>query len=216
MPLFKRELSAGGSGCEYEHTGGAVVLAAPMASLLIGAFVAHMSSRFLPSLPYTPTLAFIGIIVAVIALQQDECAHMRGSVETWITIDGHALLFTFLPPLLFSDTMHADWPLFKASLAQCMVLASTGVLMGALLHAFYAMALPYDWSFTLSLAFGAVQAATDPVAVVSLLSALGAPATLTAIISGESLLNDGTAIVVWSAPQALNPPSHLPRTRCRA
>ena len=53
-----------------------------------------MNSRLL-------TLAAIGIVVAVVAMQQGECAHMRGSVERWIQIDGHALLFVFLPPLLF-------------------------------------------------------------------------------------------------------------------
>ena len=194
----RRLSSAGHAGCEYDHFGGVVLLAAPMCSLLIGAFLAHVSSRFCPSLPYTPALALIGIIVAVIAMQQAECSHMRGSVERWVQLDGHALLFIFLPPLLFADTMHMDWALFKVSLGQCMLLASTGVLLGALLTALYAMALPYGWDFGLALGFGAVQAATDPVAVVSLLASLGAPATLTMIISGESLLNDGSAIVVWN------------------
>ena len=107
-------------------------------------------------------------------MQQAECSHMRGSVERWVQLDGHALLFIFLPPLLFADTMHMDWALFKVSLGQCMLLASTGVLLGALLTALYAMALPYGWDFGLALGFGAVQAATDPVAVVSLLASLGA------------------------------------------
>lgn len=199
-PDERRALAEGGhDGCGYDHFGGAVLLGAPMVSLLIGSLVAHLSSRMLPSLPYTPALALIGIIVACVAMHQDACAHMRGSVEKWIQVDGHAMLFIFLPPLLFSDTMHMDWNLAKVSLMQCLLLASTGVLAGALLHAIYgAFMLPYGWSFTLALGFGAVQAATDPVAVVSLLSSLGAPQTLTMIISGESLLNDGTAIVVWN------------------
>ena len=167
--MASRLLSGGGDGCGYEHTGGAVLLAAPMASLLIGALVAHISSRFVPSLPYTPTLALIGVIVACVAANQGECAHMRGSVQSWIWIDGHALLFLFLPPLLFSDTMHIDWNLAKASLGQCLVLAGPGVLIGSFLHVLYGTMLPYGWSFSLSLAFGAVQAATDPVAQLLLL-----------------------------------------------
>jgi len=192
------EEEGGHHGCGYEHLGGAVLLAAPMASLLIGAMLAHFCSRFAPWLPYTPALALIGIIIACIAMQQGECAHMRGSVEKWVDIEGHAMLFIFLPPLLFADTMQTDFGLFKVSLGQCMLLASTGVLAGAFLHALYGIFLPYDWDLMLALAFGSVQAATDPVAVVSLLGALGAPATLTMIISGESLLNDGSAIVVWN------------------
>ena len=58
--------------------------------------------------------------------------------------------------------------------------------------------LPYGWEFSLCFAYGAVQAATDPVAVVSLLNDLGAPPSLTMIVSGESLLNDGSAMVVYS------------------
>ena len=190
-----RLLAASDGECGYDHTGGAVLLAAPMASLLIGALLAHLSSRFCPWLPYTPTLALIGILVAYIALEQGECSHMRGSITSWVDINGHALLFLFLPPLLFADTMHMDWELAKTSLLQCMLLAGPGVLLGSGLHMIYgSYMLPYDWDLLLSLGFGTVQAATDPVAVVSLLSSLGAPVTLTMIISGESLLNDGTAV----------------------
>ncbi len=40
-------------------------------------------------------------------------------------------------------------------------------------------------------------AATDPVAVVALFKALGAPKRLTTLVESESLFNDGTAIVVF-------------------
>ena len=211
-----RLLAASEGECGYDHTGGAVLLAAPMASLLIGALLAHLSSRFCPWLPYTPTLALIGILVAYIALEQGECSHMRGSITSWVDINGHALLFLFLPPLLFADTMHMDWELAKTSLLQCMLLAGPGVLLGSGLHMIYgSYMLPYDWDLLLSLGFGAVQAATDPVAVVSLLSSLGAPVTLTMIISGESLLNDGTAIVCRTGlePEPSRLQMDLPLTR---
>jgi CPA1 family monovalent cation:H+ antiporter len=45
--------------------------------------------------------------------------------------------------------------------------------------------------------FGALIAATDPVAVVSLFRALGVPRTLALTVEGESLFNDGTAIVIF-------------------
>jgi sodium/hydrogen exchanger 10/11 len=47
------------------------------------------------------------------------------------------------------------------------------------------------------LLFGAVISATDPVAVVSLLKELGAPKSIGTLIEGESLLNDGTAVVIF-------------------
>merc|ERR1719149_281095 len=54
-----------------------------------------------------------------------------------------------------------------------------------------------DWNFKLCLTVGSIFAATDPVAVVGLLKELGASPMLTVQIQGESLLNDGTAIVLF-------------------
>ncbi len=51
--------------------------------------------------------------------------------------------------------------------------------------------------FLASMLFGAVVSATDPVAVVALLKELGASKKLGTLIEGESLLNDGTAIVAF-------------------
>jgi NhaP-type Na+/H+ or K+/H+ antiporter len=48
-----------------------------------------------------------------------------------------------------------------------------------------------------ALLFGAIVSATDPVAVVALLKELGASKRLGTMIEGESLLNDGTAMVVF-------------------
>merc|ERR1719456_204911 len=82
---------------------------------------------------------------------------------------------------------------------QCVFLASVGVcIFGFLTAAFLYWYLPYDWSFLLSLTTGAILCATDPVAVVDLLKELGASPTLTVLIQGESLLNDGTAIVLYT------------------
>lgn len=49
-----------------------------------------------------------------------------------------------------------------------------------------------------SLLFGSIISATDPVAVVALLKELGASKRLSTLIEGESLLNDGTAMVVFA------------------
>jgi len=60
-----------------------------------------------------------------------------------------------------------------------------------------------EWSFQLSLVTGSILCATDPVAVVALLKELGASPTLTVQIQGESLLNDGTAIVLYTIAYAV-------------
>ena len=51
--------------------------------------------------------------------------------------------------------------------------------------------------FSASLLFGSIASATDPVAVVALLKELGASKRLATMIEGESLLNDGTAMVIF-------------------
>jgi len=60
--------------------------------------------------------------------------------------------------------------------------------------------LGYTGEFTWmhALLFGSIISATDPVAVVALLKELGASKRLSTLIEGESLLNDGTAMVVFS------------------
>jgi CPA1 family monovalent cation:H+ antiporter len=55
----------------------------------------------------------------------------------------------------------------------------------------------------IGLVFGALIAATDPVAVVSLFKALGAPKRLTTLVESESLFNDGTAIVIFKLMLAI-------------
>lgn len=58
--------------------------------------------------------------------------------------------------------------------------------------------LPLGWSWNLSMVFGSILAATDTVAVVALLKSAGASPKLTMLIIGESLFNDGTAMVLFT------------------
>ena len=74
-----------------------------------------------------------------------------------------------------------------------MVLAGT-----ALVACVAKWVFPYDWSWFLCLTFGSILAATDPVAVSVLLNEVGAPPRLKMHVSGESLLNDGSAVVFFT------------------
>merc|ERR1719183_730077 len=87
----------------------------------------------------------------------------------------------------------------KACFGQILLLAGPGVLIGTLLlGSFSRFALPYEWDWSMCLVVGSILSATDPVAVVALFNTLGVSPRLTMIVSGESLLNDGTAIVVFT------------------
>ncbi|RYG67573.1 sodium:proton antiporter, partial [archaeon] len=87
----------------------------------------------------------------------------------------------------------------KGAFVQSVVLAGPGVLIGAALMGVLAKAiLPYNWAWNLCMVFGAILSATDPVAVVSLLKSVGASPKLTILIVGESLMNDGTSMVLFT------------------
>eukprot|EP00903_Cladosiphon_okamuranus_P017333 g15970.t1 len=68
------------------------------------------------------------------------------------------------------------------------------ILMACFSHYMF----PYGWDWNTCLFFGAMTSATDPVAVVALMKELGVSERLAVLIEGESLLNDGTSIVVFS------------------
>ena len=107
----------------------------------------------------------------------------------WLTAGRHARL-TSTAATLTSTAATAG------GFLQSVLLAGPGVVIGAVLMGVFAkFMLPYDWSWNLAMVFGSILSATDPVAVVALLKSAGASPKLTILIVGESLLNDGTAMV---------------------
>ena len=94
-------------------------------------------------------------------------------------------------------------PFFKKSFTNSVLLAVPGILIAIFLTAMAIWSLIHyglgleKWSWEMVLLFGTVISATDPVAVVAILKELGASKKLGTLIEGESLLNDGTAIVIF-------------------
>jgi NhaP-type Na+/H+ or K+/H+ antiporter len=145
-------------------------------------------------------LFVLGLVSSVVY----EGCNLKGSMgafgeshEMWMQIDPHLLLFTLLPALLTGDAMTIDTTVAKRVGAQCIYLAGPGVLINSGLTGLFLYEFVGAWPPYLCLTMGAILAATDPVAVVGLLKELGASPTLTVQIQGESLLNDGTAIVLF-------------------
>jgi NhaP-type Na+/H+ or K+/H+ antiporter len=170
-------------------------------AIALGVGTQQILDRYIPTLPYTAVLLVEGLVIGMLVEYAGSAGFPKlvQSIEMWEAIDPHLMLYIFLPALLFGDAMHLNVHLFYRTFWQCMLLASPGVMLGTGLTALCAkFILPYNWSWSLSLAFGSILAATDPVAVVALLNAVGASPILTMQITGESLLNDGTAIVVFN------------------
>jgi CPA1 family monovalent cation:H+ antiporter len=108
------------------------------------------------------------------------------------------ILLAFVPALVFEAAIGLDLDELWRRLLPVTLLATVGVALtvlgvGLVVH----LVLGLTWAA--GFLIGAIVAATDPIAVVSLLRRLDAPAGLGAILEGESLFNDGTGVALFSA-----------------
>jgi len=183
---------------------GYLALLVMFACLCIGSLKLWFLERFAPQVPYTCVLFVGGFIVAVLDHLRPETnyfywSNWHHSINMWQGINPHLLFFTFLPALLFGEAMTLNVQLVKKCFAQIFILACPGVLLGTVLTAVVGKyVLPYNWDWPIAMVFGSILSATDPVAVVALFNTLGVSPRLTMLISGESLLNDGTAMVLFA------------------
>ncbi len=116
---------------------------------------------------------------------------------------GPTLLNGLLSFLLFAGALHvnldelADQKWLVALLATVGVVLTTFLVGGAMWYVLQWLGSPLP--FIYCLLFGALVAPTDPVAVMAILKSLNAPASLSTKIAGESLFNDGVAVVMFIA-----------------
>ncbi len=118
-----------------------------------------------------------------------------------------ALMHGMLAFLLFAGAMHVDIEYFVKRKITIGTLATVGllistVIVGCLSWLVFRM-LHLEVSFLACLVFGSLISPTDPIAVMGTLKTLQAPKDLEANIAGESLFNDGVAVVVFSGLAAL-------------
>ncbi|KAE8716660.1 Sodium/hydrogen exchanger 8 [Hibiscus syriacus] len=149
--------------------------------------------------PYTIALLIIGLGLGSLEYgTSHKLGRIGDGIRIWNNIDPDLLLAVFLPALLFESAFSMEMHQIKRCMAQMLLLAGPGVLISTFcLGSAMKLTLPYGWNWKTSLLLGGLLSATDPVAVVALLKELGASKKLSTIIEGESLMNDGTAIVVY-------------------
>lgn len=178
------------------HPDGIFVLFFAVGALLLGALVKSFFQN--SKLPYTVILLILGLLIAFVArsgwVENELFLHMIHKVGD---IDPHLILFLFLPILIFESAYGMEPHLFFRIAPQIVLLAVLGLIISMLLTALAASWL-FSWSIGVALLFGALISATDPVAVVALLKEKSSRKRLETLIEGESLLNDGTAIVFFS------------------
>ena len=159
--------------------------------LLTVAMLAAGICRNIP-VPYTVFLVILGMLLGAAARNWPEFGFL---LEFRLTRD--VVLFLFLPALIFESAINLDARQLVKDLAPVLVLAVPALLLSTLIIG-AGLWFALDIRFVLALMFGALISATDPVAVIALFRELGAPQRLTVLVEGESLLNDATAIVVFT------------------
>lgn len=166
-------------------------------SLLLGIACRHVLRG--TRVPYSVALLVLGIGIGSLEYGTHHgLGRIGDGIRIWANIDPDLLLAVFLPALLFESAFSMEVHQIKRCAVQMILLAGPGVLISTFcLGSALKLAFPYNWSWQTSLLLGGLLSATDPVAVVALLKELGASKKLSTIIEGESLMNDGTAIVVY-------------------
>lgn len=127
-----------------------------------------------------------------------ELLHMVGSAGG---LSPSLILFVLLPPLVFESAFNMDVRELIKNLVPVTVLAVPVLILSTVITGAAVMVAggeAHGLGWAAALLFGALISATDPVAVVALFKDLGAPKRLGVLVEGESLCNDGTAIVLFN------------------
>lgn len=149
--------------------------------LAVGAIVAIGAKRV--AIPYNVALVVVGLLLVL----------MDALPNT--PMDPEIILVAFLPILVFEGALFADADSLRGASRPILALAVPGVaisLLGTAAVATYALALP----FAVALLLGALLSITDTVSVLLAFRSVRVPHRLAAIMEGESLFNDGTALVL--------------------
>ena len=171
--------------------------------LVLTALFGYLNQRFL-KLPSSigimlGALAFCVGIIGLRRLGVDLAEPLRDVVQS-VRFD-RAMLHGFLGYLLFAGALHVDVTELRRNAWLVVALATLGVVTSAVLVAIAGhsvlqwMGLPVD--ICVSLLFGVVISPTDPIAVLAVLRKLGTARDLRMTITGESLFNDGVAVVLF-------------------
>ena len=155
--------------------------------LFIACLVAIVTRRL--GLPYT-----IGLVLAGMALE-------LVGYHSGLTLTPELIFTVLLPPLVFEAALHLGWDRFREGAPVVLTLAFVGTVISAAVVA-SGMHWLVGWGWPAALLFGALIAATDPVAVIAMLKEQDADPQLRFTMEAESLLNDGAAAVLFTVCSA--------------
>jgi CPA1 family monovalent cation:H+ antiporter len=150
--------------------------------LLVVSIVAIVVRRV--RVPYTVALVLVGLLITF-------------EQELAFEVTPELILALFVPPLVFEAAFHLEFNQLRDNLIPILILAVPGVVLSTLIVGGI-VSVGVGLPLGVAAVFGALISATDPVAVVAFFRALGVSRRLAVAVEGESLFNDGTAIVLFN------------------
>ncbi|MGP4079702.1 Na+/H+ antiporter [Pseudalkalibacillus sp. R45] len=144
--------------------------------------------------PYPIALVIIGAIIGVLPYEGlEELKHFFAEDE----IFRFAIISIFLPTLLGEATLNLPFAHLRENKMPILVLAVAGTLI-TFVTAGWMTAFFLGLSIQAALVFAALMAPTDPISVLSIFKSMGVNHRLSTVMEGESLVNDGLAVVLFT------------------
>ena len=135
-------------------------------------------------IPYTLLLVIVGLCLAFLDVRL-------------VNLSPNLILLIFLPPLLFEAAWNLQWDKLKKDLFPISLYAILGVIISVVGIGF-ALNKFAGISLAIALLLGATLSATDPVSVIALFREMGVEKRLAVLMEGESLFNDGIAVIAFT------------------
>ena len=172
--------------------------------LTLAAVFSYLNYRFF-KLPTTIGIMLISLALSLLLILASKLGVLditHQVTELIKGIDFHTTLINgMLSFLLFAGALHINLNELRKQKWVILILATIGVVSSTFIIGavswFILDALQLNVSFIYCLLFGALISPTDPIAVIGILKTVGVPKSLEVKIAGESLFNDGVAVVVF-------------------
>ncbi|KAK1443777.1 sodium/hydrogen exchanger like protein [Babesia gibsoni] len=166
-------------------------------------FMQFLLSKINDRIPISIVCFIIGMVTYGVTLLFDGekmTDPLSKALQTVRRMDSSVLYYIVLPILLYEATQDIEWYAFCNFIVGGISLAVVGValqvlFLGYLFH--YALNLTSGGYITTSFLLASILSSTDPVAVLSVLNGVNAHPKLSTIFNGESLINDGSSLLLF-------------------
>ena len=180
-------------------------------TIVLAALFAYINHRVIK---WPPTIGIMALSlicsVILVVLGNSKSLLSEKAVELANSVDFQDVLMNFmLSFLLFAGAIHIDAAKLKTERWPVLLLATMGILISTFLvggltwalFSVFGMPMPFIYC----LLFGSLISPTDPIAVMGILKQVNIPESLEVKIAGESLFNDGVAVVIFISIAQISP-----------